>query len=543
MPSPELTLSNVTVDTTVNKPVLNFTANFTDTNPISFTVRDTLFGMVNDADLKIELAPRITNNSGANWWGFRINLVDASTIQQDATHPFFAHFHDSTLSGWEPLNGGSYTDIWGYNKSLNILQQPPFPGSSTVNGANVLQFWASVFGNQTMQNWSGIGVHEVDKADGTQNNVTYATGMFTVVLTPILAPTPPPAGTSADMIAREGDGVFEIYDIGNNMISAGYQLGQVGMDWQFAGLGGFFGGDTTDMLLRNGNTGGFEVYDISNNQIMGAAFLGTVGMDWQVMGFGNFSSFGETDMIMRNTKTGGVEVYDIRNNQIIGAAFMGTVGLDWQVAGFGNHGSETDMILRNTKTGGLEIYDINSNQITGAAFLGTVGLDWQVLGFGNFSSQGTGDMIMRNTKTGGLEVYDISNNQITGAAFLGTVGLDWQFAGVAPVHAPGATDLVLRNVNTGQFEVYDIANNQIIGAALLGQVGLEWQLQGFAVDPPMGSMASIDDSGNQLETVGSTSQLVQAMASFDSNGAGEVLNAMSDTVRPQEPILATPTHA
>jgi hypothetical protein len=85
---------------------------------------------------------------------------------------------------------------------------------------------------------------------------------------------PPPTGTTADMILRRGvDGSYEIYDIGNNAILAGHWLGQVGSNWQYAGVGGFNGNDTTDMLLRN-TTGGFEVYDISNNNITNAAFLG-----------------------------------------------------------------------------------------------------------------------------------------------------------------------------------------------------------------------------------------------------------------------------
>ena len=62
-------------------------------------------------------------------------------------------------------------------------------------------------------------------------------------------------------------------------------------------LGGFFGSDTTDLLLRNSRTGAFEVYDVSNNNITNAASLGAVGLNWQVMGFGNFSSRGENDMI------------------------------------------------------------------------------------------------------------------------------------------------------------------------------------------------------------------------------------------------------
>src|SRR6516164_2932776 len=311
--------------------------------------------------------------------------------------------------------------------------------------------------------------------------------------TPAVPNTPPPAGTTADMILRGSNnsfvpGQYKIYDIGSNAILAGSKLGQVGTDWQFAGLGGFNGTDTTDMLLRSASTGGFEVYDISNNNITNAAFLGAVGMNWQVMGFGNFSSFGETDMIMRSANTGGVEVYDISNNQI-----------------------------------------------TGAAFMGTVGLDWQVVGFGDFTSMpGETDMIMRNTKTGGLEVYDIANNQITGAAFMGTVGLDWQVAGFGPMHAGGTSDMVLRNVNinTGPLEVYDISNNQITAAARMGDVVMDWQLGGFAAAP---STASTGDA----------SQLVQAMAGFGGGGgAPESLNAVplgADTS--QQPLLTAAQHA
>ena len=57
---------------------------------------------------------------------------------------------------------------------------------------------------------------------------------------------PPPIGTTADMILRRGDGTYETYDIGNNAILAGYELGMVGTDWAFVTLGGLFGSDTTD---------------------------------------------------------------------------------------------------------------------------------------------------------------------------------------------------------------------------------------------------------------------------------------------------------
>jgi probable HAF family extracellular repeat protein len=188
-------------------------------------------------------------------------------------------------------------------------------------------------------------------------------------------PNPAPAaGTTAAMILRGANssaavaGQYEIYDIGNNAIQAAYSLGKVGTDFQFAGLGRFFDGDTVDMMLRSGSTGAFEVYDISNNNITNAASLGAIGMNWQVAGFADFNGDGMSDMMMRNSGTGAFQVYNISNNAIINSSPVGAEGLDWQVGGFGNFASlgESDMVMRNTKTGALEIYDINNNQIANA---------------------------------------------------------------------------------------------------------------------------------------------------------------------------------
>ena len=53
---------------------------------------------------------------------------------------------------------------------------------------------------------------------------------------------PPPAGTTAAMIMRDGsNGDYEIYDLGSNAILAAGYLGQVGLEWQVAGVGAFDG--------------------------------------------------------------------------------------------------------------------------------------------------------------------------------------------------------------------------------------------------------------------------------------------------------------
>jgi microcystin-dependent protein len=360
------------------------------------------------------------------------------------------------------------------------------------------------------------------------------------------SPNPlPPAGTTAKMVLRGANtspspGQYEIYNISNNAILTSYPLGQVGTNWQFVGLGTFFGSDPGDMLLRNSSTGGFQVYNVSNNNITNSAFLGTVGLNWQAAGFGDFNRDGMTDMVLRNNSSGAFQVYNIVNNSITASATLGTVGLDWQVGGFGNFASlgESDMILRNTTSGALLVYDIGNNQITNVAFMGTVGLNWQIVGFGNFGSvPGETDMLMRNTTTGGFEVYNIANNQITGAAFLGTVGLDWQVAGFGPMHGRGESDMVLRNVNTGAFLAYDINNNQITSAAAMGQIVLDWQLGGFAADSSASAASMADPS--------QTSQLVQAMAGFGggSGGAVESFDTVGLGSDPsQQSLLTTPQH-
>jgi probable HAF family extracellular repeat protein len=307
---------------------------------------------------------------------------------------------------YNPSGGGSYTTIdypttsfatrtflYGINDAGQIVGQ--YNDSTGIH--------SFIYSNGTFTNIDDTAPNTQTFACGINNNgqvsgyVTDGTGNHAFFMVPSPNP-PPPSGTTADMILRGANnssavvaGHYEIYDIGSNSILAGYSLGAVGTDWQFVGLGGFNGSDTTDMVLRNSSTGAFEVYDVSNNNITNASSLGSVGLNWQFGGFGDFSSNpGETDMILRNTGNGALEVYDIANNSLTNAFSMGAVGLNWQIAGFGDFSSrpnETDMIMRNTSTGALEVYDIANDALTSAFSMGAVGLDWQVAGFGNFRQQ------------------------------------------------------------------------------------------------------------------------------------------------------------
>src|SRR5262249_16552909 len=138
-------------------------------------------------------------------------------------------------------------------------------------------------------------------------DVTFAT----IGPDPTPGPNPaPPPGTSALMIMNSGVN-YEIYDLGSNKVLDARNLGQVGTDWKFIGVGNFGGPAASDAMLRNVNSGALQVYNLNNNNIVNSANMGAVGLDWTTGGFGDFNGDGYTDMMLRNANSGGLEAYNI----------------------------------------------------------------------------------------------------------------------------------------------------------------------------------------------------------------------------------------
>ena len=173
----------------------------------------------------------------------------------------------------------------------------PFPAAeitSTLSGGNLILFTSLPYSSSMHLVWQQGG--SSGALSVVNSNVTLATvniaGQYTVndftlfqdngVATVNLPNSSPPAATTAEMIMSDGNGDYEIYDLGGNGVLAAYSLGQVGAPWTFVGMGTFQAGDTADMLLRNTSTGGFEAYYISNNNITNAALIGTVGIELEL---------------------------------------------------------------------------------------------------------------------------------------------------------------------------------------------------------------------------------------------------------------------
>jgi autotransporter passenger strand-loop-strand repeat protein len=255
----------------------------------------------------------------------------------------------ATLDLASPLGLSGTISGWQVNDTIDFVSTSIT--SANISGATLTVTTSGGGAFNYLLAGQQIDTQATRQSDGSGGTVVELVAEYT-------NPTPPPH-TTADMILRDSNnGDYEIYNIGNNAVLAMYPLGQVGLEWQVAGVGGFSSGgtgDTTDMMLRNSTTGAFEILDISGNNITNSLpiALGVVGLEWRVEGFGDFSGNpGKTDMLTRATSgptAGDFTVYDISHNAITSAAAMGAAGLEWTVEGFGDFSGnpgETDMLMR-----------------------------------------------------------------------------------------------------------------------------------------------------------------------------------------------------
>src|SRR5262249_58962600 len=102
-------------------------------------------------------------------------------------------------------------------------------------------------------------------------------------------------------------------------------------------VGTFQAGDSSDMLLRNSSTGAFEAYYVSGNNITNAALVGTVGLDWHFAGIGGFDGASSlSELMLRNASSGSFELYRIAGGGVLSGSSAAPVGNNFQVKGFGN---------------------------------------------------------------------------------------------------------------------------------------------------------------------------------------------------------------
>jgi probable HAF family extracellular repeat protein len=162
-------------------------------------------------------------DSGGTSHGFLYSGGTYTTL----TNPFAINGDPNHTNGTVALGINDAGQIVGY-----YYGSPAQPGASPPRHGFIYSGGIYTTIDDPSANFLGTSVTGI-------NNLGQIVGYGQQGFLATLGPNPPaPAGTSADMILRHGsDGLYEIYDIGNNAILAAYSLGQVGTDWQFVGLG------------------------------------------------------------------------------------------------------------------------------------------------------------------------------------------------------------------------------------------------------------------------------------------------------------------
>jgi hypothetical protein len=110
-------------------------------------------------------------------------------------------------------------------------------------------------------------------------------------------------------LRNSSTGAFQAYYISGNNIVGSTNVGAVGLEWNFAGIGNFDGASSlSELLLRNVNSGSFELYHVAGGGVLSGQPVAPIGNNVQVKGFGDFSGVPTTQMMMQDT-TGTLWLY------------------------------------------------------------------------------------------------------------------------------------------------------------------------------------------------------------------------------------------
>jgi len=407
----------------------------------------------------------------------------------------------------------------------------------------------------------------------------------------------PERGTIADMIMRTPDGVYNIFNIGNNGFLSGASVfntpNLVGADWNFAGMGTGsnsanssgslanpggvnwdFARRKLDMFLRNPTTGAFTIYRLSPDQPgpPGTNLSAKVPTSWNVAGFGTFfrNNRGQQDIMMRQVGADGIATYRPYNTvantfSTSTSSDVARVSATFQTAGFGLFAAAPNpasnpviMVLRDPSGGTLYSYAITKG--TGAPTNGAmktngradqIGTNVDILAVGKFSGTVPLGMLGWDKSSGTFYIWDITQNKDnpgtysaassspTGAGAtvgFGDVTGGWRFAGFAQTSTSGGI-LVLK--------AGGVAANQAVPFSFysIANDKITTITNGTAT----GSMGNWMIGGIGADKSLDPSSLVQAMASFNagSNSAAALTTTASlgaDTSQ-QQPLLTIPQHA
>lgn len=257
--------------------------------------------------------------------------------------------------------------------------------------------------------------------------------------------------------------------------------GRVGLDLVAEATADFDADGKADILWRSKSTGAFFVMPMNGAvpKVNDSTPAGQMGFEWQIAGVGDFDADQKADVLWRSTATGRIMVMLMDGNKWRTIKDVGAVGLSLEVAGIGDFDGDgkSDIAWRNKSTGQFYVMRMNGASLKYGdnVLAGQMGLEWKVVGIADFDADGKADMAWRNT-AGAISVVYMNGVGAARVASLGTIAPDRAVATIDDFDGDGQADLLLRSASTGSFYVTLIRGGVAGPQVLSGQMGAEWQV-------------------------------------------------------------------
>jgi hypothetical protein len=216
-------------------------------------------------------------------------------------------------------------------------------------------------------------------------------------------------------------------------------IGGVGPEWQFEGNGPLLGGSADDFLLWDGSSASSSYGALVVGSVVGgtAQFtqIGGVGPEWQFKGVGDYLGDGKAGFLMEDQDTGSLAV----GEDVSGSAqytTVGGLGPEWQFEGSGNllGQGQDDFLIWGGSSAGPNLGALVVGQVDAGTAqytqIGTLGSEWQFLGVGNYDGASSSEFLMRNSNSGTLVIGTVAaTNGTYGVTYtqVGGVGSEWNF--------------------------------------------------------------------------------------------------------------------
>jgi len=174
-------------------------------------------------------------------------------------------------------------------------------------------------------------------------------------------------------------GTLQLGQVVNGTVSF-EAVGGVGVEWEFAGNGDFLGNGRDGFLIYNNGDvidGALTVGEVIDGELIFTE-LGSLGPEWEFKGVGDFLGHGRDGFLIYNTGDiiGGSLVIGEMIDNTLTFTDIGAVGEEWEFVGTGDYigDARTDFLMFNTGSGALV-----AGSVDGAASfteIGNFGSEW-----------------------------------------------------------------------------------------------------------------------------------------------------------------------